>query len=107
MADQQVAPADSISIPTPWGAPLIARGSLVIIVLLMLADMAFTAYVNNERRLEHISLEGQISYQSCLIRLNLYVLKQGGSVDMQKVPTELWSCIPKFAYDPGPLDRGR
>src|SRR5262249_49413637 len=61
---------DSISIPTPWGQPLIARGSMVILVLLFFAAIGFTAFTNQQRSQEHQELMHRIDFQTCVSKLN-------------------------------------
>ena len=92
---------DQISIPTPWGRPLVARGSLVIILIMILAGGYFTFMLNDQLRREHESIMELVRYQACLTRLNLYVAtsKDPTVLNFRELPAELWNCLPRFITD--------
>lgn len=104
---------NSITFPTPWGA-VVARGSFVIIVLLLIAGGYLTYGWNRDRQSEHEQMISEnrqqtkqmidaISYNACLQKLAIYVAtsKDPVNIHLNSVPSELWNCLPKFMSDGG------
>lgn len=89
---------DQITLPLPWGQSITARGSMVILVLLVLAGGYLTYLWNAERAHEHDEIVKAVNYQACLQKLNIFVTtaKDPSSVRLNIMPSELWACLPKF-----------
>jgi len=101
-------PDDRLEMKTPFG-PIAVRGSLVIIVLLLLAGGYLTWMINKDRQAEHMQIMGEqknigqqivnaLNQQACLTKLNLFIItaKDPTKINIATMPTELWNCLPRF-----------
>lgn len=103
----------SIKIPIPvLGGSLVARGTAVFIILAVMGtgwaifekqkDLMDTINKQNlDRAAEHIELQRDITYNSCLNRLAIYMSRTPSErpVDFYHMPTDLYNCAPKFLSD--------
>lgn len=90
---------DTINIPLPFGGQVSARGTLVVVVLLLLAGAYMSYLWHNERAEEHKEIINAINYQTCSTRLSLYMITRKEDVHLNQIPTELWGCLPKFVTE--------
>jgi len=98
---------DQISIPMPWGHPLIARGSMVVLIILILAAGYLSYLWNGERSKEHDEIIMAMNNQACLTKLNLFVLTAPDpqALRLASMPNELWGCLPRFMSEEQQLQR--
>jgi hypothetical protein len=70
-----------------------ANGILVLIFISILGDIGNNIYENRMRQAEHTQTQ-------CMIKLNLFVgtMAAGEKIDWNKMPVDLYPCIPRFLY---------
>jgi hypothetical protein len=86
---------DSVSVNTGlFGLRLTGPNSLIMFLFITIfALMAMITWENQRREREHEEL-------SCLIKLNLYMnaIPRGEQISWEKVPMDLYACIPSHFY---------
>ena len=88
----------AIKVNTPIG-PVVARGTVVILVMALLAMAIYLGVEMNKRSTEHDEVLRQLEVNRCLNRLTIYqntLALRGEHIDMRKLPADLWACMPKF-----------
>ena len=96
--DDKGADGNELTLNVPGFGPVVARGALVILVLLAIGLGAFIWALNKEREAEHDQIVNAINYNSCLNRLALYfsVYPGGSDIQFRKMPLDLWKCLPSY-----------
>lgn len=91
-----MANGDSVDLKSgPFGLKLAgpnALGIFLFIALLATGALAFMQHA--QRQLEHERLQ-------CSIRLSIfiYTLPKGSPIDWERMPVDLYPCIPRFLYE--------
>jgi len=99
MAD--VTPDGSTSIEVksgPVGLKLIGKDSLVIFLFLVIAaNIGITLWQHLARSQEHEEI-------TCHLKLNLYMqaVARGSPIEWEKMPIDLYKCVPKFLFERRP-----
>lgn len=87
---------DTVSLTTSFGAlSLGGKNALEILIFIaILAIGGLEIYENIQRSNEHDAI-------SCQIKLNLFMQAQIAEkpINWRAMPTDLFSCVPKFLYD--------
>ncbi len=95
---QEQALEDSIDIKAgPFSGKLTGRDSMMIfIVILLLALAGLTLW-------EHAMRANESKEIMCAIKLNLFMqtTTRGTPIEWDKMPVDLYPCIPRFLYDRG------
>lgn len=89
---------DSLDFKTGlFGLRLAGPNALIIFLFISLLGVAsLTVWSSREASREHQEIV-------CMIKLNLYVnsIPRGDQLDWQKLPVDLYGCVPRFLYERG------
>ena len=71
-----------------------ANAFFIFLFVAILADTGLTYLAHQQRQQEHMQL-------MCAIKLNLFMQNQarGTIPDWERMPVDLYGCIPKFLYE--------
>ena len=81
-----------------FGLRLSGPNSLIILLFIALLGVgALTIFSTKESHKEHQEI-------MCMLKLNLYVnsIPRGDPLDWQKLPVDLYGCVPRFLYERAP-----
>ena len=91
MADQE-----SVDVTTKWfGVKLTGPNALLILLFVaLLANGALYIWENTQRRIEH-------EHIMCVNKLSLFMYgyPRGEPIQWERMPPDIYACIPKFIYD--------
>jgi len=93
---------DTVSLTTKWGG-LSLGGKDALGIGLLIAIIALAGLI----LYEHFQRSNEHDQISCQIKLNLYMQQTvpDKPINWRSVPTDLYSCIPKFLYERDPASR--
>lgn len=80
-----------------FGLSLTGSNALVIFIFIALVGVgALTIWAAKDSHKEHQEI-------MCMLKLNLYVnsIPRGEAIDWQKLPVDLYGCVPRFLYERG------